>query len=771
MLNTRPLDNDTIKQLELNFSTYLDSNKNFIFKIGNKKNHRSLNLMEVNLEKICFAVGPGNPHINSPNLIMEEYIESDLTNPKPIDFCYKVNYKDESRIMGFIENKIIRSISEQSIFNKLDEATKQIYDNYLKPLKKRKEQIFSDLSPKNFSISVCLFYPEIYLEKPSAYYNYCNDGDSSPIERIEKYGFVMLTLFVHTESINSAEGLNLEFKKFFNSTTNFFGAYIIPELITFNGFIQKDVFNSIFNMSMTTTLPQLNCIPYSNINPSSRITNTRNLSANSTKNQSSLQKEIFSTLVSNYKKYESGNKQGYDLAEAYRSLGAKPREISFYIPQTIVHINQNENDSVNSLSVEERMNQQISFLTCNMSMIDGQHSSKSFEFIIDNISNSAKLDLELQAVIDNIYGNSSTQFTYHLFKNFLNNHHINLSFKGFFQEDFAQQAAINQNNIKKQTDIEKIINEYREKILKIANSFNNRIESKYKLDVNKGSWTNAKLDGQDIELVSMDSLVNVFGVWNQKEEFFLDEKNINRLLGKSNSPCNPITNSTLEKSIDWYIKMDKDMSDVTNKINKIINHTYKIINFHTFVDNEDSIDDLIQENITYIQSLETFLDSINYKFINDLREINRKLRRAIDEGFDHNWSSLLDSLYKSSDMLNKYNEIWEDRIDTSMLLYTKSINFLKNYGTSFFTEKKTDTFYHIFSLINVFIRLKILKTYPQHHQPIQVISESFIDTCLIELSQNLAIAEIYINQKPLKDFQYGGAQIMDSKLMNTLFKF
>lgn len=772
--NSRPLDANKVKLLEQNFKEYIE-NDTFKFKIGNIKNHKNLNLVESNLEKICFAIGPGKSHIQNNNLIMEEYIKSELYSSKPIDFCYKVNYRDETRIMGFIENKILNSITLQSVSKKIIETTKQIYEHYLEPLKKdNKELYFSELTPKNFSISICLFKPDTYLSNPYFYYTYCNDRDSSPIERLEKYGFLMLTIFIHTDSIVSPEGLDTEFQKFLKQPSNLNGSLTIPEIKIFNGFIQKDVYNSIFNMSMTITLPQLNNIPYSNINPSSRIANTRNLSLGNSKPHLSLQKEIFFTLVSNYKKYESGKNTGYDLPEAYRSLGAKPREISFYTPQTIIHISDNvlekniKEDS-NSL-IEEKMNQQISFLTCNMSMIDGQHSSKSLQLIIEKLNSSTNLDVELQSIIDNVYGKHSTQFTLQKFKNFLTNHHINISFKGFSQEEFAQQAAINQNNIRKQTDIEKVINENREKILKIANSFNHRVNSKYKIDVNKGSWTSSNLEGKQIELVSIDNLVSVYGIWYQKKDFFSDFKNINRLLGKSNSPCNPITNSTLEKSIDWYIKMDTDMIELISKINKIIDQTYKIINFDNITDTEDSIDDLIQKNYKYISYLTEYLKKIHNKFTNNLDSVYKKLIRAIDEGNEDNWNALLDSLNKSNDMLSKHSDIWEERIDLAMLLYIKTLNFIKSSSVNFFTEKKTDTFYYVFNLINVFIRIKLLQSEPNNSNPIHLLNGKLIDSYLIELSKRLINAEHYVNQRPLKDFNYGGSKLMDSQLMTILFK-
>jgi len=519
MINFRPLNQTTITQLEEHFSDYIDSSNIIFFNIGNIKNHKPLNLMEVNLEKICFAVGPGKVHIDDNNLLMEEYIKSDLHNPKPVDFCYKINYKDESRILGFIENKILPSTTENSVFQKINEASKQVFENYLQPLKKAaNKKYFPDLSPKNFSISICLFYPEKYLSNPYFYYNYCNDKDSNAIERIHKYGFVMLTVFIHTDAINSVEGLELEFKKFFNQSHNFNGSLIIPELNSYTGFIQKDVYDSVYNMSMTITAPQLKNLPYFNSNPSSRISNPRNLSSNINKQYSPLLKEIFFSLVSNYKQYESfKNTTTYDLSEAHRSLGANPRSISFYIPQTIVHISHYNLDS--TIQLEERMNQQISFLTCNMSMIDGQHSSKAIDIIIENINKSKILDLELQSIIDNVYGNDSSQFTYESFKKFVNNHHINLSFKGFSIEQKAQQHATNLNNIGKQTDNEKVINDNREKILKISNIYNHKTDSKYKIDVNKGSWVNANIKG--INIVSMEKLVNVYGVWNQKEDFSL----------------------------------------------------------------------------------------------------------------------------------------------------------------------------------------------------------------------------------------------------------
>lgn len=151
---------------------------------------------------------------------------------------------------------------------------------------------------------------------------------------------------------------------------------------------------------------------------------------------------------------------------------------------------------------------------------------------------------------------------------------------------------------------------------------------------------------------------------NQKEDFFTDYKKINRLLGKSNSPCNSLTNSTLEISIDWYIKMDEDMVNLISKIKKIMQQTYNIINFDNIIDSqsEDSIDDLIQLNYKYLID---YLNKIKSKLTGNLDPVYIKLIRAIDEGHDDNWNALLDSLDRTNDMLSKHNDIWQNRIDTA----------------------------------------------------------------------------------------------------------
>lgn len=191
-----------------------------------------------------------------------------------------------------------------------------------------------------------------------------------------------------------------------------------------------------------------------------------------------------------------------------------------------------------------------------------------------------------------------------------------------------------------------------------------------------------------------------------------------------------------------------------------------------FTDNKDqdrTIDEIILMNTKSFQQLEKLIDKINSKFIDSLKSIKRKIYAAQDNSLKQFWIEQNSLLEEALEVLEKNQEVWEGRIDKSMLIYSNAIDFFNAYRGTFFNEKKKDTFYFLFNLMNVFIRLSVLKINQNNEDSINLLDDAFIKSCLNKLEQNMVNAENYVLDKPLKDFNYGVSEKIDDKLFNIMF--
>lgn len=749
----KTINNNILTLLKTKFSEYINQD-NFIFNVGVE--NKEIPLISDNIEKICFAVGPGKLLKNNVFLYPENKIKENF-----IDFAYIAPYNNSSVYMGLIENKQL----DGSIDNTIVKAVEQIYFQYLLNLLDNKENFFqhSDERPNNISLSICIFDPIKYLNNPYNFNNYCNDGSSNKEQRIDKYGFVILTAFVNVFSIKKLEDLQKEFDKFSSNNKKDNLSYIIPDMKVFQGYIQKDAFDSILNTNVTISFEQLSNLPFFNINTSSQISNTRDFSLNNMKAEK-FKQEIFKTLLINFRASQD-KKNSINISESYRSLGAKNREVSFYIPQTIVFLDENR---------QQKMHQKAFYLTTNMSLIDGQHSSIHLIEILKSlaINDMQTLDNSYKTIINKIYTRES-DFVYEDFKKFVKEHHVNISFKGFSKEEVAQKAAANQNNIKKQTAFEKLLNNNRAKLLKVIN-FYNQLNSNYKMTVNKSSWSNDLLINNNIKTLSAEYLVNIWAFWNEKffEEY--SQKDLNKIIGKQSSLTTANTNN-FSKAIEWFLKKNKSMIELNKKILDLISIIEKLEEYDDTADNtgEDNIEALIKNYEKQIIKLDEFYEKNKNQFSKDKldRIIGHLLTSFEDDKEDY--SNLLDNLSKLLNKLDNMQEVFEDRVKNGLKIIVKSFEYYQSNSPdfSFLEERKTEAYFYILNIINLFLVLSLKNKNISHS--LDNVTDELINNIILEVQQRLIKANQYVKIKnmTLATLHFGNNQhTMDIDFHEILFK-
>ncbi len=742
-----------------------------------KTQKRQVSLAASNLEKICFSIGIGNFFKDNPFLFSEEYIEDAFSSNKPVDFAYKVDYKSKPKYFGFIENKILDGTLEETV----KRASKQIFENYILPLKNKSksEPLFFETMeerPRNFSVSICVFNPLVYLSKPDNFINYCDSRSSNINKRLSKYGFVMLTVFIDLDSINSVQGLQLEFDSLLKNANGISSSLVVPNLTVYQGYIQKDVHDSILNVNLTVKFDELLKMPYYNISSYSRITNTRDLQEDNDNIDKKLGHSIIETIIRNFKRNEEKGLTEHfpiNISETYRSLGAKTREISFYVPQTIVVLDDEEKNIPREQIVEHRMSQKSYYFTCNMNLIDGQHSSRHITKFLEVFNTDKVLDNEYDAIVRKVFGKNYSSFYIKKFRQFLNGHHINVGIKGFSLEEVAQQAATNQNNIRKQSKINQITNKLREKILKLCEYFNH-LDMTYKLKVNKSGWSNLPLIPKGFTTITPEYLTNAFGVWSEPNVSFTDNKHINFLLGKSNSTTNAQVGNSYENAINWFINFDDTIKSLSSKLEDSI---------QLYTQYEDANDDGETElrKKEFIKKYEEIVSFIKVKEVKekleepsfeDLVEYLYAANATYKKDKFEEMISHLEDAYKE---IIQTTEIFEERLKNAMLIHISANNYYlannKGKNTPLLNTMQTDNLYYTINYLNILLRMNMIKKHPNDNNLLDKVTEQDIKSAIEELDSRLksgtqlAIAE----NKDIKEYNFGSKGEIEQNLFNILF--
>lgn len=756
----KPLSPKTLHLIEKFFPSYLVKDTctqeiKFNFKIGHRQNHRLLNLTQVNTEKMCYAMGPGKYQIDNDFLYMEENIPNQLDPDRPIDFCYKINLEGQNKYVGFIENKVVPDTSEATLKKKIKDACKQVEAQYLKPLRENLIYIYTDEEDRklpNFMFSICVYCPEVYLSNPYNFNNYCNDPCSTIVQRMKTYGFVMMTVFFNINSVKSSTGLEILFDQFFGKLPSNCSV-VVPALYCYQGYPQSTVHNSKTSIELITRLDQMGNMPYFNVDPASHIANTRNLSFDN--KQENLRKNIFTTLLTIFKDY---SERKISLVECYNSLGAKAREISFNLNQTLIIY---KKDEFNDPDENRKLNKKIFYLSCNMELIDGQHSSKIFQDIVDMLNHNDVMDAECLPMVKKIFKDIEA-FDYDNFKKFVINFHIKVNIKGFGQEKSAQMAAENQNNIKKQTTLEALINEERTTLLKISLVCNQNPNSLFKMEINKSTWSNEKLNTDSpVQLFSPAYFTNVAAIWSLTNDALIGR--LSAILAKNNSPANALVGNSFKLSMNWFIDINQKLIDLCGSVKEMITLVDSIKYIQDIIETEEAKKKFFLKYDVFNREIDKidFNDSANKKLFSFSHALNVAV---MEQDFD----DILKSLKRIDSLLEQGSPVFEIRIHKAMLLYALARNFYVNYKGHFLTENKTDKFYYFYNIINVLTKLEMKKL--NRDAILENMTEDFLKDCLDKLTIRLGNIETHLVNcgKDIKTLKFSDF-LIDDNLINILF--
>ena len=567
---------------------------------------------EANIERLCFNCGPSK-NIKHENIKYETELKNVtykvegradvlLTTSKGF-----INPKQEQKekIFCIIENKL--AFSYQEVSSQIDEAVNQV-NNYIKLFDVSEEYILHN----EFFVSVCIFNPLTFLKAHDPYLNYLNDKYSTQEQKYDKYGILILTLKVQKD------GNRIYPNILKNTQTN-----IIPTVIELKGNLNlKEHFLDKDNFTMSVQFLELSKLPLTNVNPSSKINNPREYIEDSPANKTR-RIRIFKTMESLYQE---------DQNTRSRSLGAKNREIGYDINETIMfNLPYKYEDTGRKFLFQDV----LVIVTTNMSLIDGQHSTKAFFDLYKNRFGELSMSK---------YGENN-------FKQNMSEYYFGLNFKGYNKVDLALNAAINQNNIAKQTRLDEILLEYRDYIIRLANFYNGA--SSYILNFNKSSYNLDKIETSKI--IWSYYFTYIWGVLD--EPVFNNETFKNTSHSKttpSQSSGNNLRNSikwvfedhrsddliNMEKIIAKYIKkLDFNNTEINNINNEIEKNNYNTEDDQFQYNDEDELLNGLQNHINEISDKK--IDTFNI----DIKQNIYALKRAFQRRKKDDINDIIEDLY------------------------------------------------------------------------------------------------------------------------------
>ena len=619
-----------IQQLKTNFGSFI---KNDRFEHGSL----SIALEENNRERILCTLTAGQM-VNIKDRAKTGYsLEmkiQDGTNNKYADLTL-IHNDDETnpKILWLNENKITDSIT--TLEHKVKKGAEQLYDDHFKPLKDA-GRFIETTEGNNLFLSVSVFNPELFLERSDNLQNYLNSTLTDAFKRFKLFGFLILTISIDSNTIRSRNDLTEIFNdmlhnkvtKHLKTSTSF----TIPHMINLRGQITE--YEDIHEINARVQIKNLEGLPFYNANPTSQIANTRDYDA---EEGESLEIKILESLLVNYASLSEllkcpGSQRTHKKLknEAYRSLGAKDRIIAYNQKQTVVILTAPQVDSI----------REVLYVTTDMALIDGQHSSKAFINILERIKLNAP-DIQTQKLIDKMNKTVAFVAGWKDFCSFVNEHPIGISVTGFETLENAQSVAINQNSIRRQSKIAETVNAQRSTIVKLAEHWN-RSNSNTKLLFNKSAYLHLVRRPEWIYL-DPNILTPVKALWHDKNTFFTcDIDTYSKFIAKTGSPGNGAIGKNFESSLNWYFVNREADSQLETTLKMVLMYIDKIRTDQDYDDGTAhiAVQDLPSEIERHIKAcivlnnherLKTLLPSIlEYMYRNKPGEAELSVHYALD---------------------------------------------------------------------------------------------------------------------------------------------
>lgn len=694
--------------------------------LGNysKRNRLTTN----NNERLCFAIGPGKLIKNSPILEVEYKIGQNFA-----DLAYVVPSKDKPKCVAIFENKML-NVSLDDTFK---EATRQIYHQYLTPLKEEGGR-FLNLDV-NLCLAISVFEEDVYFSDINNFRNYLNDASSTPSERIEKYGYVSLVCYLNTNSINSLEDLEILFKSALSEKTlpqNF--SFVIPKDYTFEGEIES-LGSDCQYIKQKMLVKNLESIPICNHNAFSELNNTRDLNENKNKKEI----EIFKTAVNRYWEYKCSNPP-ISIGESYVSFGTNAREVTY----------------VNKSTITIADNNKIRFITSDFSLTNGQHSTRAYIQILNNIKCSkVELSIKYQRIIKKYFG-SLENFDLSEFIIFLENCPLDINIKGFSKPSLASSASKNLNNIENQSSSSKLNFEARSIILNVVNYYNSR-NGKLKLAHLKSSYKNKDLMRKEERLIDFMMLVSVVPFISESfHEIFKEcfDDRVNKIIGTQSS-ITTTNQANFNKSMNELMLRDEYLDGVKKLF----------LDLTSKIDSEDYISQEVWSDLLDDLQKDVFKIVWGHKSENAQKAFGVAVSLNI-EGKKTQISDLNDCLYLINEKINEIEKL--SLLNTKLLdklvfmlplYFDEYVNIEKTKNFDFLRKNKSEDSLmgYFFNIVNTNLYIKIRNVKGNFNFNIlDEINESMIKETLTESIKRIEQTNEYVNKNPsiIKSINIGSNQ-------------
>jgi hypothetical protein len=450
-------------------------------------------------ERILFILGPkeiilGQSSQSNDALRFENKILNSQNTQNRSDAVFVAKEGNKNRVVCIFENKIANSSDNNLINRQINDVLREVIERYLIPYYENYQLLVSEENrnlKKNekkpiVHISLMFYLPENYLQGKDQLIYYLNSSkkyDASLM--LKETGFFCynlslsakdVTLIVDDYKKDKKEAITIlkdYYKKqkksevFTRKESNNF-----PFILIMKGNPKRGPWADDNNYSFDCRLPQLYDIPLWNITPDSKINNTRDLNKDNLTKQFA---QFSDTFCHNY----SQSQKNVSLSEIYIGTGAKAREISYDYYKTVVVPLKTKDYSYDDWT--HNMDNEIMYISCDMSSIDGQHSTTTILDILNMLANKSHLMSE-----EGVGFNEANRiFNKSMKKNnldksekaaiekfLLENQLIEVNIKGFENPDLAKRNAKNQNNISEQSAFEKLFDNYKPLCKQLAIYFN-----------------------------------------------------------------------------------------------------------------------------------------------------------------------------------------------------------------------------------------------------------------------------------------------------------
>lgn len=528
-------------------------------------------------ERILFSLGPLDVICNNVKTEQEFISFENPTLDKKSDVIFLTEslkaFDGQKKVLAIFENKIVSSLSKDKFEEQFNQVLQEVVQKYLltyfrnsRLLTVLGENENMGLERPVVHLSLLFYNPEVYLqgkEKLSSYLDACTQEKKDAVKMLRSKGFFAYTITLTKADVRDiyqkyTVGNFVNIAKYLRSKQVNFAdkeSFVFPMLTKFVGFHQyltSDMTAS--SISSLCHLDSLRGLPTHNIDVDSSLNNVRTVSQEQVEENYEKFIDTFCKNYLNFKKHQN-------FTEVQNGTGAKARELSFVVAKTVLAENITH---AKEKSWQDNMNDTIIMVSCDMALIDGQHTTQAIIDLIDMLKGQKDTFIpqeKLQKTYKKVLKSHGLLEDSEKVKSFiLNIQAIHINIKGFISPDLAKTNAKNQNDISQQSKEEKYSDHFKFQIAVMANPYNENNPYGNKIDYTKSaasmpSFADIYKDYRHIKFPIVATAANIFQIGEEigKHNYFSSNYSSTSVL--------PVW----KRGIKMLIKSD-DFSNILNDI-------------------------------------------------------------------------------------------------------------------------------------------------------------------------------------------------------------